>query len=89
MAQDAPAITTSSRWAYGSGGAGYGVLYNAHYFVLIYYSQVLGLDPGLAGLAVGIGLVFDAVTDPLIGYLSDSTQYRSQRENKWHRMRPQ
>ena len=48
-------------------GVAYGVLYNAHYFVLIYYSQVLGLDPGLAGLAVGIGLVFDAITDPLIG----------------------
>ncbi len=76
MAQDAPRITTPTRWAYGTGGAGYGVLYNAHYFVLIYYSQVLGLDPGLAGLAVGIGLVFDAITDPLIGYLSDSTRSR-------------
>jgi len=83
MAQDAPGITTSSRWAYGSGGAGYGVLYNAHYFVLIYYSQVLGLDPGLAGLAVGIGLVFDAVTDPLIGYLSDNTRSRWGRRHPW------
>jgi len=83
VAEDAPAITTSSRWAYGSGGAGYGVLYNAHYFVLIYYSQVLGLDPGLAGLAVGVGLVFDAITDPLIGYLSDSTRSRWGRRHPW------
>jgi Na+/melibiose symporter-like transporter len=59
------------------------VLYNAHYFVLIYYSQVLGLDPGLAGLAVGIGLVFDAITDPLIGYLSDSTRSRWGRRHPW------
>ncbi len=72
MAQDSPRITKGTRWAYGAGG--YGVLYNAHFFVLIYYSQVLGLDAGLAGLAVGIGLVFDAITDPLIGYLSDSTR---------------
>ncbi len=76
MERDAPHITTGTRWAYGSGGAAYGVLYNAHFFVLIYYSQVLGLDPGLAGLAVGVGLVFDAITDPLIGYLSDSTRSR-------------
>ena len=76
-------ITTGTRWAYGTGGAGYGVLYNAHYFVLIYYSQVLGLDPGLAGLAVGIGLVFDAITDPLIGYLSDSTRSRWGRRHPW------
>ena len=83
MVQDALRITTGTRWAYGVGGAGYGVLYNAHYFVLIYYSQVLGLDPGLAGLAVGIGLVFDAITDPLIGYLSDSTNSRWGRRHPW------
>jgi GPH family glycoside/pentoside/hexuronide:cation symporter len=80
---DAPKITSSTRWAYSGGGAGYGVLYNAHYFVLIYYSQVLGLDPGLAGLAVGIGLVFDAITDPLIGYLSDGTRSRWGRRHPW------
>ena len=83
MIQDAPKITKGTRWAYGSGGAGYGVLYNAHYFVLVYYSQVLGLSPGLAGLAVGIGLVFDAVTDPLIGYLSDNTRSRWGRRHPW------
>lgn len=44
MAQDTPRITTGTRWAYGGGDAGYGVLNNAHFFVLIYYSQVLGLD---------------------------------------------
>jgi Na+/melibiose symporter-like transporter len=83
MAPDAPGITTGTRWAYGGGGAGYGVLYNAHYFVLIYYSQVLGLDPALAGLAMGIGLVFDAITDPLVGYLSDSTRSRWGRRHPW------
>ncbi len=83
MAQDTPRITAGTRWIYGGGGAGYGVLYNAHYFVLIYYSQVLGLDAGLAGLAVGIGLVVDAITDPLIGYLSDSTRSRWGRRHPW------
>ena len=83
MAQNAPGLTTGTQWAYGSGGGAYGVLRNAHYFVLIYYSQVLGLDPGLAGLAVGIGLVFDAITDPLIGYLSDGTRSRWGRRHPW------
>jgi Na+/melibiose symporter-like transporter len=59
------------------------MLYNAHYFVLIYYSQVLGLDAGLAGLAVGISLVSDAITDPLIGYLSDNTRSRWGRRHPW------
>jgi Na+/melibiose symporter-like transporter len=83
MAPDTPRISAGTRWAYGSGGAGYGVLYNAHYFILIYYSQVLGLNPSLAGLAVGIGLVSDAITDPLIGYLSDSTRSRWGRRHPW------
>ena len=83
MTQDRVGIKTGTLWAYGSGGGAYGVLRNAHYFVLIYYSQVLGLDPGLAGLAVGIGLVFDAITDPLIGYLSDSTRSKLGRRHPW------
>lgn len=83
VAGEAVKITRETRWVYGGGGAAYGVFYNAHYFVLVYYSQVLGLNPGLAGLAVGIGLVFDAVTDPLIGYLSDNTRSRWGRRHPW------
>jgi Na+/melibiose symporter-like transporter len=83
VAQDAPRITTGTFWVFGSGGAGYGLLYNAHYFVLIYYSQVLGLDPVLAGLAMSLSLVFDAITDPLVGYLSDSTRSRWGRRHPW------
>jgi GPH family glycoside/pentoside/hexuronide:cation symporter len=83
LARDALGITKGARWAYSSGGAGWGVIYNANYFVLMYYSQVLGLDAGLAGLAVGIGLVSDAITDPLVGYLSDSTRSTWGRRHPW------
>lgn len=75
-------ITSGTRWSFGSGGLARGVVENAHYFVLVYYSQVLGLSPHLAGLAFGIGLAFDAVTDPLVGYLSDNTKSR------WGRRHP-
>ncbi|MGI9264137.1 MAG: MFS transporter, partial [Gammaproteobacteria bacterium] len=76
-------LGASSRWIYGSAGTAYGVFYNSHYFVLIFYSQILGMDPALAGLAVGIGLVFDAITDPLVGYLSDNTHSRWGRRHPW------
>lgn len=40
-------------------------------YLLIFYTDKVGLSPSLAGLALGIGLVFDAVTDPLMGAVSD------------------
>jgi len=51
--------------------------------VLVYYSQVLGLSPELAGLAIGVGLIFDAVSDPLVGYLSDNTKSRLGRRHPY------
>ena len=43
-------------------------------FLLLFYSQVLGLRADLAGLALGIALIVDAVTDPMTGSLSDCLQ---------------
>ena len=45
-------------------------------FVLFYYNQVLGVSGTLCGLALGIALIFDAITDPLTGSLSDNWQSR-------------
>ena len=39
--------------------------------LLFYYQQVVGLSGTLTGLALGIALFFDAVTDPVVGSLSD------------------
>lgn len=43
---------------------------------LFYLTEVVGLSPILAGLVFGIGKVWDAVSDPLMGYLSDNTKSR-------------
>ena len=45
-------------------------------FLFFFFTQVLGLSGSLAGLAVMIALVFDAVTDPLAGYISDHSRSR-------------
>lgn len=45
-------------------------------FVLFYVTAVCGLPGGLAGLALGAGMVVDAVVDPLIGSLSDGWRSR-------------
>lgn len=61
--------------AYGLGGLPIGVIQNGiAFFLLIFYDQVVGLDPTLTALALSIALLSDAVTDPLVGYLSDNTR---------------
>ena len=45
-------------------------------FILFYYKQVLGLSGTLAGLAIGISIIWDGISDPLIGAWSDRLRSR-------------
>ncbi len=75
-----------SRWtktAYGFGSVATGVTETGfNYFLLIFYSQVIGLDARLVGLAITMSLMFDAFVDPVVGYWSDN--FRS----RWGRRHP-
>ena len=44
--------------------------------VMFYYNQVLEVPGTICGIVLGIALVFDAVTDPLAGSLSDNLHSR-------------
>jgi glycoside/pentoside/hexuronide:cation symporter, GPH family len=46
------------------------------YFLFFFYSQVVGLSAPLTGLALAIALIFDAVSNPLVGYVSDNWKSR-------------
>ena len=55
--------------AYGFGSVAYGVKNNGFdYFLLLFYSQVIGLDARLVGIAITTALVVETIIDPLIGY---------------------
>ncbi|HIK72180.1 MAG TPA: sugar transporter [Gammaproteobacteria bacterium] len=72
-----------TKFFYGFGSISFGIKNNGFsYFVLFVYSQVLGLSPLLAGVALNIVLIVDAITDPLVGYYSDRTRSR------WGRRHP-
>ncbi len=67
----------SNGLAFGASGTASGLVSNGvAYFLLIYYSQVVGLDPALAGFALLLALVVDAVSDPLVGRWSDHIRTR-------------
>jgi hypothetical protein len=46
------------------------------YFLFFFYNQVIGLSAARTGLALAIALTFDAVANPLVGYLSDNWRSR-------------
>ncbi|MFN9149423.1 MAG: MFS transporter [Hyphomonadaceae bacterium] len=76
-----PSLAT--KISYGFGAIAYGVKDNGFgFFLLIFYSQVLGVDARLIGLAMTIALFLDALSDPIVGYWSDN--FRS----KWGRRHP-
>ena len=64
-------------WFYGSASIAYGIKNNAFsYLLLIYANQVLGLPGYLASLALAIAMIWDAVSDLLLGHWSDKTSSR-------------
>ena len=69
--------SNQARLAFASSGIAQGLINNGiSYFLLLYYSQVLGLESAMAGLALMIALIFDAMSDPLIGQWSDRLRHR-------------
>ncbi|NWG45730.1 MAG: MFS transporter [Alphaproteobacteria bacterium] len=76
-------IDRKTKFLYGLGYVAYGVKDNGfNYFLMLYYNQVLGLPAQLAALALLLTLISDAISDPLIGYISDNLR------TKWGRRHP-
>ena len=77
-------VPFSIKAAYGTGSVAEGMknsVFNS--FLLFYYTGVLGLPGSLAGTALFIAMCFDAVSDPLVGYLSDHTRSRLGRRHPY------
>ena len=73
----------STKIGYGVGQASDGIKQVAFStFLFFYYNQVLGLSGGLAGSAALLALFVDAITDPMVGQLSDRLK------SKWGRRHP-
>ena len=76
-------VTLSLKLRYAMGGAAEGAVgYAFNGFNFLIYTVVFGLPGTLAGAAVFLSIMLDAVSDPLIGYVSD--RWRS----RWGRRHP-
>lgn len=76
-------LSTGVKLAFGIGAIGEAIFISmSNTFIMIYYNQVIGMSASLAGLALMFALIADAITDPVVGLLSD--RHRS----RWGRRHP-
>lgn len=61
----------------GGGSAVIGVLY------LFFLTDIVGLNPALAGLTILVAKIWDAVSHPIMGVISDNTRSRWGRRRPW------
>jgi Na+/melibiose symporter-like transporter len=49
---------------------------------LVFLTNIVGIDPGIAGTIIMVSKIWDAITDPMVGLISDNTR------SKFGRRRP-
>jgi len=76
-------LSRATKIIYGAGDLGFSLTTTiiGAYF-LFFLTDVVGIKPAMAGVAILIGRTWDYINDPLIGHLSDRTRSR------WGRRRP-
>lgn len=77
MSERSEKLSFATKLFYGAGDIfGGGALMLIGFFYLFFMTEVAGLKPGLAGLVLLIGKGWDAISDPLMGWISDRTRSR-------------
>lgn len=79
---DADKVSIAQKFIYGLGALTNNLLGAAIGTMVIVLNLGLGMNPALVGLLASLPRLTDAITDPLMGYISDHTKSR------WGRRRP-
>jgi len=75
-------VPLGQKAAFGAGHLVLNLLPGALGVFMFFLLTAFGMDPFLAGLLGGLPRIFDALTDPIMGFISDNTK------SKWGRRRP-
>ena len=75
-------VPLGQKAAFGAGHLVLNLLPGALGIFMFFLLTAFGMDPFLAGLLGGLPRIFDAITDPIMGFVSDNTKSR------WGRRRP-
>lgn len=75
-------VPLGQKMAFGAGHLVLNLLPGSLAIFMFFLLTAFGMDPFLAGLLGGLPRIFDALTDPIMGFISDNTTSR------WGRRRP-
>ncbi|MFQ3265315.1 MAG: GPH family glycoside/pentoside/hexuronide:cation symporter [Colwellia sp.] len=76
-------ISIREKIAYGLGDTASNIIFQTvMMFLLLFYTDVVGLSPGVVGTMFLLVRLIDAVTDPIMGNITDKTR------TKWGQFRP-
>jgi len=68
-------ITNKIRVGYGIGDYAICLYWSGvSLYLLYFYTDVVGITPQMAGLIYAIGIAWDAITDPFMGYMAERTR---------------
>ena len=68
-------ITNKIRIGYGIGDYAICLYWSGvSLYLLYFYTDVVGITPQMAGLIYAIGIAWDAITDPFMGYMAERTR---------------
>ena len=76
-------LSCRSKFFYGGGDFAINIMWQLTvFYLLFFYTDIFGLSPANAGLVFFIAKIWDAITDPIMGYIADNPSTR------WGKFRP-
>jgi GPH family glycoside/pentoside/hexuronide:cation symporter len=77
-------LPLSAKLGFGLGDYGFNLVWSGTGLFLMYvYTDVFGVAPAVAGMVYALALIWDAVTDPVMGVIADRTRTRFGRYRPW------
>ena len=84
MTQRTGSVSWSTTLAFGAPAIGAGYMYLIlSLYVMKFSTDVLLIAPAVMGAIFSLSRIWDAISDPLVGYLSDRTTLRLGRRRTW------
>jgi Na+/melibiose symporter-like transporter len=82
-------LSLKTKLAFGVGSAAEMIaLYAVSSYAVLFYNQILGVSAAWIGFAIAVSLVFDGLSDPVVGSWSDRTRSKWGRRHPWMLVAP-